>query len=242
MSRRAVALAVAVTVRRPVVVAYGGGPGRLVVAACRGGPGRLVLAACRGGPGRLVLAALAAAGAALLALATPAPAAAASFRPCATASGGCTRVTVPLDRSGALPGRLSLFVARDRARRPVRRALFVLAGGPGQASSSLVGMLPGALAAAVRNRYDVIGVDDRGTGRSGLLRCPEVERLRRFRSPRAAAACAERLGLARARYTTQETVADLEDVRAALGYERIALYGTSYGTKLAIAYARAIRS
>ena len=146
---------------------------------------------------------------------------------------------MPLDRSGALPGRLSLFVARDRARRPVRRALFVLAGGPGQASSSLVGMLPGAPAAAVRNRYDVIGVDDRGTGRSGLLRCPEVEGLRRFRSPRAAAVCAERLGPARARYTTQETVADLEAVRAALGYERIALYGTSYGTKLAVAYARA---
>ena len=63
--------------------------------------------------------------------------------------------------------------------------------------------------------------------------------MRRFRSPRAAAVCAERLGPARARYTTQETVADLEAVRAALGYERIALYGTSYGTKLAVAYARA---
>ena len=41
-----------------------------------------------------------------------------------------------------------------------------------------------------------------------------------------------------AQYTTDAAADDLDDVRAALGYEQISIYGASYGTRLAQAYMR----
>ena len=88
-------------------------------------------------------------------------------------------------------------------------------------------------------RYTVYGFDQRGTGRSGLLRCPAIERDARLRSTAAAEQCARRLGTRRGYYTTADSVADMEAIRAALGLERMTLFGISYGTTLALAYARA---
>ena len=168
----------------------------------------------------------------------PAPAARAQFRPCSDlAEVQCTRVRVPLDRSGALAGTISLAVARVRARRPSRRAILVLQGGPGGAGRSLVSALSAVLEPALRD-HDLIGLDPRGTGRSGLLRCPPLERVTVLQATaHAAAQCARTLGPARAFYRTEDTVADIEAVRAALGIERLAIYGVSYGTKTALAYA-----
>ena len=49
--------------------------------------------------------------------------------------------------------------------------------------------------------------------------------------------CASQIGPARARFTTQESVQDIEALRHAGGYEKLVLYGTSYGTKVALEYA-----
>src|SRR4029077_5285477 len=51
------------------------------------------------------------------------------------------------------------------------------------------------------------------------------------------ARCARQLGPARGAYTTRESVQDIEAVRQAAGYEKLVLYGTSYGTKVALEYA-----
>ena len=61
----------------------------------------------------------------------------------------CARVTVPLDRSGATPGTLSLLVQRvpDRPRRA--DVLLVLTGGPGQAATPLHEAIEAALAPAL---------------------------------------------------------------------------------------------
>ena len=75
-------------------------------------------------------------------------------------------------------------------------------------------------------------------GRSGLLRCPAVERDPRLRSTPAAEACARRLGPRRAFYTTRDRSATSSGARGA-GREKLTLFGISYGTKLALAYARA---
>ena len=79
--------------------------------------------------------------------------------------------------------------------------------------------------------------DQRGTGRSGALRCrPSSGRTSSTpagRRPTARRASAPR----RAFYTTPDTVEDIEAIRQQLGIARIALYGTSYGTKVALAYA-----
>jgi pimeloyl-ACP methyl ester carboxylesterase len=151
-------------------------------------------------------------------------------------------VPVPLDRSGAAPGTISLAVERLQAgltQSP--SAVLALAGGPGQAADPLAGFIAKALAPALRDR-DLVVYDQRGTGRSNPLNC------RAFSSPLALEAgpnaigrlgeqCALQVGAARGAFTTAESVQDIETIRQALGYEKLVLYGTSYGTKVALEYA-----
>lgn len=148
----------------------------------------------------------------------------------------CARVRVPLDRSGALPGRISLRVERVRAPRRRRGAVFAFAGGPGQAATPITEGFAEELAPALRTR-DLVVFDQRGTGRSGLLRCRALERANLLNAGREAARCARTLGARRARYTTSDSVDDVEAVRRAIGVERIVLFGVSYGTKVALGYA-----
>jgi pimeloyl-ACP methyl ester carboxylesterase len=113
----------------------------------------------------------------------------------------------------------------------------VLAGGPGQSASAAYNTdTLGALFPAMRIR-DLIVFDQRGTGRSGLLRCRAIERANLLEAGRAAAACAGRLGARRAFYTSRDSADDIEAIRRELGIRRISLYGTSYGTKVALGYA-----
>src|ERR671915_315410 len=175
----------------------------------------------------------------LVTLAPAAPAdAALRFKRCGGYGFACARLSVPLDHSGAVPGGISLLVKRLRAdRRPRRGVTFVLAGGPGQsASDTFEGDGLGQVYGAFRNR-DLIVFDQRGTGRSGLLRCRALERSNLLDAGRAAGQCADRLGPRRGFYTSQDSAEDIEDIRRELGVEQIALFGTSYGTKVALAYA-----
>jgi pimeloyl-ACP methyl ester carboxylesterase len=165
-----------------------------------------------------------------------------SFSPCTDNQGfGCTTVTVPLDRSGALPGTIPLKVERMQAGgAPSTEAVIALAGGPGQAALPLAGFITKALSPALSTR-DLVMFDQRGTGASAPLSCPAL-------SSSAGAAgiatvgklferCALQLGAARGQYTTQTSVEDIEAIRQAMGYEKLVLYGVSYGTKVALEYA-----
>ena len=185
---------------------------------------------------RLALAAVA-----LVALAAPAAAdGALRLRPCKGVQ--CGRLVVPLDRSNPAGPSVSLYVERRRAlRRPSRGATLLLAGGPGQPAT---GAYNGVVTeddygefTGLTPRNDIVAFDGRGTGRSGLLRCPELERASLIDAGAEAAACARRLGARRAFYRTSDSVEDIEAVRAALGVERLTLIGVSYGTFLAQAYA-----
>jgi pimeloyl-ACP methyl ester carboxylesterase len=170
----------------------------------------------------------------------PAPEAGAElrFKRCEPFPFPCARLSVPLDRSGATPGRVSLFVGRVRAReQPRRGAVFALAGGPGQSASLGFGIDGlGPLEHALRRR-DLIVFDQRGTGRSGLLRCRALERADLLDAGTAAGVCARRLGARRHHYTSRASVDDIEAIRRELGIPRITLYGTSYGAKVALGYA-----
>ena len=158
--------------------------------------------------------------------------------PCAEDSAfSCASVAVPLDRSGTAPGTISLSVERKLAgATPSRTAVVALAGGPGQAALPLSEFIAGALAPALATR-DLLVFDQRGTGVSDPLGC------RAFEVPSAKSAgqlfegCAAEIGPARAGFTTQESVRDIEALRQAGGYEKLVLYGTSYGTKVALEYA-----
>src|SRR5471032_246192 len=164
--------------------------------------------------------------------------------PCGKPTGVlCTEVVVPLDRSGIVPGTVSLHVEVVPAGGVPRGVMFLIAGGPGQGSAHVFGL--GSDSALSLDRflfpgYTLVAYDDRGTGASGLLDCPQLQIANTADSEQsAAAACAAALGPQRDFYSTAQNAEDLDAVRQALGFDKIALYGVSYGTKLAMAYALA---
>ena len=185
-----------------------------------------------------IVAVLLTAGACTLA-ATPAQAQIA-FAPCAGSNDfACGHLTVPLDPTGASPGTITLAIRRHRA--PVgegKSAVIALAGGPGQAALPFAEQFTSLLGPIISTR-DLIVFDQRGIGLSHPLSC------HRFESSvggdplgPAIGECAAQIGPTRSFYATAYSAADIEAIRVAGGYEKLVLYGTSYGTKLAEEYAR----
>jgi len=175
----------------------------------------------------------------------------------------CTEAGVP---SGVRCGRLEVFenraagsgrkIALNIVVLPAKNekheadALFFLPGGPGYGGADSYLQQPGdGPLGGFREKRDVVFVDYRGTGRSHPLPCPIYPA-----TPTAAdffldaatfladrtATCREQLSKDSdlTRYTTPNVVDDLDDVRAALGFEQINLYGTSYGSRVALIYMR----
>lgn len=147
----------------------------------------------------------------------------------------------PAKPAGASIG-LSVAVVPALNRRATAAPLFLLAGGPGQAASDLYASYSGAFARINRN-HDIVLVDQRGTGRSAPLACAYPEDWQESTNDmialrQATLACLAKFGDRVRYYTTSVAVGDLEKVRAALGYRRIDLYGSSYGTRVAQLYMR----
>ncbi len=150
----------------------------------------------------------------------------------------CGHLTVALDPSGATPGTITLAMRRHRA--PVgeaREAVIALAGGPGQAAIPFAEDFAHLLGPIVATR-DLIVFDQRGIGLSHPLSCHRFELSAGGPGGQQIAECAAQIGLERTDYTTAQTVADIEAIRQAGGYEKLVLYGTSYGTKVAERYAQ----
>jgi pimeloyl-ACP methyl ester carboxylesterase len=165
-----------------------------------------------------------------LALAIPASAEAKlRFRPCDEAV--CGVLSVPLDHSGAVPGRLSLRVKRYPSLDPGPHGIvLVLARAPGEEAVQTEDLLlesPGD---------DLVRFDQRGTG-SGALRCRDLEAATPTDAGREAAACATLLGDRRAFFRTTDTVDDIEALRAELGAEQLTIVGPGYGGYVAQRYA-----
>ncbi len=121
---------------------------------------------------------------------------------------------------------------------PTHTAVIGLAGGPGQAALPLAAGMAKEMAPALGSR-DLLVFDQRGTGSSGPLACPALESSAEVFGAigQAFERCALQIGAARGSYTTQESVADIEAIRQAAGYEKLVLFGVSYGTKVALEYA-----
>jgi pimeloyl-ACP methyl ester carboxylesterase len=163
-----------------------------------------------------------------------------SFIPCPEASATgfeCSALQVPLERSEAVPGTLTLNVERKLAgTTPSRDAVVALAGGPGQAALPLAAFIAKAIEPALGSR-DLLVFDQRGTGTSDPLSCAALEVASDASPANLFERCAAELGPARGAFTTRESVEDIEALRVAGGYEKLVLYGTSYGTKVALEYA-----
>src|SRR6185436_4040396 len=116
-------------------------------------------------------------------------------------------------------------------------------GGPGQGAAGMARGLRG-LFRRIQNTRDSVLVDQRGTGKSRPLDCKsDDESLKQLNESDETALARIKMCLgglqADARlYTTPIAMDDLDDVRAYLGYDRINLYGGSYGTRAALVYLR----
>jgi pimeloyl-ACP methyl ester carboxylesterase len=129
---------------------------------------------------------------------------------------------------------------------PARDPVFWLQGGPGGAATQVAGLAQDFLA-ELRQERDLIFVDQRGTGDSHPLACDiadDPSDLPRFFGELFPAerirACRERLekNANLKLYTTPIAMDDLDEVRAALGYDKINLAAASYGTIAALVYVR----
>src|ERR1700683_807300 len=162
-----------------------------------------------------------------------------AFAPCGDSNDfACGHLTVPLDPSGGTPGTITLAIRRHRA--PVgeaKDAIVALAVGPGQAALPFAEQFARVLGPIAATR-DLIGFDQRGIVLSGPLSCHRFELNANTPPGPTIAECAAQLGPTRSFYATADTVADIEALRVAGGYEKLVLYGTSYGTKVAEEYAQ----
>ncbi len=180
---------------------------------------------------------------------TTVPVAPIAWSPCD--GGECATVEVPVDHARPEGPTISLFVHRRPARVQRIGSLFVNFGGPGASAADLVDRFP--FPGAVLDRFDIVGMDPRGVGRSSPLDCgidptalyavdPTVE------DPADAAAlvdvsqrfvqdCNAVAGSLLGHLGTRDVARDMDLVRAAMGDQQLSFLGFSYGTAIGQAYA-----
>jgi pimeloyl-ACP methyl ester carboxylesterase len=155
----------------------------------------------------------------------------------------CT--TLQLPENPDVPGgaQVAIRIAKidSLSPEPATDAFTVINGGPGGSSLSLYAQSAAVFAGILRER-DIIVVDQRGTGESSPLECEGqedlVEDFDRELLIEATRTCLEQLKHDPRFFTTSVAVRDLNTIRKRLGYEALTIYGVSYGTRVALHYAR----
>jgi len=122
--------------------------------------------------------------------------------------------------------------------------IFWLDGGPGIAASKGVNFFANSRNLYRRN-HDIVLIDVRGTGKSNPLNCPQIQEKNNLEShfkemlpSDAVEECFNSLSQSAdlTQYTTTNIAYDIDEVRKFLEYEKISLYGLSYGSRVAQAY------
>ncbi|MFI6391386.1 alpha/beta fold hydrolase [Nonomuraea sp. NPDC050540] len=164
----------------------------------------------------------------------------------------CAQVEVPLDYSAPQGRTLKIAISRIKASDTARRRGIMLSnpGGPGGAGLHFMLYVRGGLTPEVASRYDLIGMDPRGVGRSAAIDCdwPVGHMLwsagltrRDFRDAvrtqeDLARRCEQKEGDRIAHITTRNTARDMDVIRGALGEAKTSYLGFSYGTYLGAVY------
>jgi pimeloyl-ACP methyl ester carboxylesterase len=155
----------------------------------------------------------------------------------------CGELVLPEDPDRPDSAQISLQIAvvPARAKTAAPDPVVFIAGGPGQSALESFPAIAGAFR-AINAERDIILVDQRGTGGSNPLECPEVAASEALDTEAVPAevieACIAELPGDPRFYTTSIAVRDLERVRETLGYATWNLYGISYGTRVAQHYLR----
>lgn len=168
----------------------------------------------------------------------------------------CTKVTVPVDWSAPGGATLALNVVRRRASGSRIGSLLINPGGPGVAGADWLRQASSMYGRSLRDAFDLVGWDPRGTGDSGGIRCLPDDRLDSYFSQDAtpddaaerstaaaanrefAAGCRSHAGALFEHVDTLSTVKDMDVLRAVLGDRTLSYFGASYGTFLGAWYAQ----
>jgi pimeloyl-ACP methyl ester carboxylesterase len=169
----------------------------------------------------------------------------------------CATIEVPLNYQQPDGQRISLAISRIRTALPETRrgVLLLIPGGPGNSGLARPTTYGLKLPREVLDRYDVVGFDPRGVGRSTPVTCglaPEDLDGRDLlpwpgpngdisgstdRARRVAQACGQNGGAMMRQITTRNEARDIDQIRRALGERQLSYWGVSYGTYVGAVYA-----
>jgi pimeloyl-ACP methyl ester carboxylesterase len=173
----------------------------------------------------------------------------------------CATLTVPVDYTQPDGEQVKLAIARVRARQPERRlgSLVINFGGPGDAGTETLAAYVSQIPGTIRDRYDLVSFDPRGTGRSRPVECIDdatADRLDAVDPTPSSDAdlrsfydgtnepvdvverCVAENGNWLAQLGSRNVARDLDRLRGALGDERLTFLGYSYGTVIGAVYAQ----
>lgn len=170
----------------------------------------------------------------------------------------CATATAPLDWEDPGAGEVELALVRHVATGDRIGSLLVNPGGPGGSGYDFIAeSLDYAVGAPVKERFDVVGFDPRGVGRSSAVACYDAAQMDEYLYGivpaqrgsdewidlvRTAAgafgdACSQKSGALLGEVDTVSAARDLDLLRAILGDEQLNYLGYSYGTFLGATYA-----
>jgi pimeloyl-ACP methyl ester carboxylesterase len=172
----------------------------------------------------------------------------------------CATLLVRADHADPHSDILEIALARRLATAgPAVGTIVVNPGGPGGSGVDSVARDGGSVPEALRERYDVVSFDPRGSHRSGQVTCVPDAEFHRYldevdplpdpgdeaaladyqaRVVAFEQACVDRHGELLARLGTRFVARDVEALRRALGIEALTWFGYSYGTLLGTVYAQ----
>lgn len=170
----------------------------------------------------------------------------------------CATAKAPLDWDDPSTDEIELALIRQPARKDGEGSLLVNPGGPGASGYDFVAeSIDFAVTAALQDRYDIVGFDPRGVGRSTAVYCYEPAELDQllYGVPKSSPgsnqwitaqneithafgqACLAGTGDLLANVDTVSAAHDLDMLRAALGEEQLDYLGYSYGAYLGTVFA-----
>ncbi|AGL20164.1 alpha/beta hydrolase [Actinoplanes sp. N902-109] len=176
----------------------------------------------------------------------------------------CASVAVPQDWNNPRAGEtydVAMIRVRSESQTGRIGSLLINPGGPGGSGVELAvylsyGQTLGGLPTEITDKFDIIGFDPRGVGRSSPVKCisnadqdasfamqPDPTTEAEFQqavtlNKKIATGCGQKYGAQLATFSTEQAAHDMDAIRTAVGDPKTTYLGFSYGTLLGATYAQ----